>query len=40
MSSVNQKVLAAAVGSVIEFYDFSLYGALGDIMGQAFFPES
>lgn len=40
MSSVHQKVLAAAVGSVIEFYDFSLYGALGDIMGKAFFPES
>ena len=37
---VNRKVLAAVIGSTIEFYDFSLVGILADVIGENFFPSS
>ena len=33
-------VRAACVSSMLEFYDFSLIGALADVIGDQFFPTS
>ena len=33
-------VRAASVSSMLEFYDFSLIGALADVIGDQFFPTS
>ena len=40
LSIFHQCIIAASVGNAIEFYDFSLYGALADVLGDLFFPPS
>jgi hypothetical protein len=32
-------ILASSVGTLIEWYDFYLYGALAPIIAQQFFPQ-
>ena len=43
MSVVNeifeQKFLAITVGNVLEYFDFSVFGAFLDIIGSQYFPE-
>lgn len=34
-----RKLMAMAVGNCMEFFDFSCFGALADIIGEEFFPE-
>lgn len=40
LSDFHRCIIAASVGNAIEFYDFSLYGALADVLGDLFFPPS
>lgn len=40
LSIFHQCIIAASVGNAIEFYDFSLYGALADVLGDLFFPPT
>jgi MFS transporter, MHS family, proline/betaine transporter len=34
-----RKFTAMAVGNVMEWYDFAVYGNLADIIGEELFPE-
>ena len=36
---VNKKFVAAALGNWLEWYDFGVYAALADLLGQHFFPD-
>ncbi len=36
----NRKFYAMAVGNALEFYDFSVFGSVADIIGENFFPTS
>ena len=36
--STRRNVLGGSIGSVLEWYDFAVYGYLAPIIGQAFFP--
>src|SRR5262247_3315266 len=38
MHAVRQNVIAGAVGSVLEWYDFAVYGYLAPVIGTLFFP--
>lgn len=40
MNEFQRKILGASVGNAIEFYDFSLFGALAEVIGSLFFPTS
>src|SRR5262249_42915243 len=40
MHAVRQNVVAGAVGSVLEWYDFAIYGYLAPIIGNLFFPAN
>lgn len=40
LSIFHRCIIAASIGNAIEFYDFSLYGALADVLGDLFFPPS
>lgn len=40
VNTFHRKILGAMVGNAIEFYDFSLFGALADVIGDLFFPTS
>jgi MHS family proline/betaine transporter-like MFS transporter len=40
LSAVRRNVLAGTVGSVLEWYDFALYGYLAPIIGTLFFPAT
>src|SRR5262252_1424453 len=37
-AAVRRNVVAGAVGSVLEWYDFAVYGYLAPIIGRLFFP--
>lgn len=36
--SMHRNILGGSIGSVLEWYDFAVYGYLAPIIGQAFFP--
>jgi MHS family proline/betaine transporter-like MFS transporter len=36
--STHRNILGGSIGSVLEWYDFAVYGYLAPIIGQAFFP--
>src|SRR5262245_66008338 len=38
-AAVRRNVLAGAIGSVLEWYDFAIYGYLAPIIGKLFFPS-
>ena len=38
-NQVNKKFIAAALGNWLEWYDFGVYAALADLLGQHFFPD-
>jgi len=38
-SAVRRNALAGAIGSVLEWYDFAIYGYLAPIIGKRFFPS-
>ena len=40
MNEFQRKILGAMAGNAIEFYDFSLFGALADVIGDLFFPST
>ncbi len=37
-SAARRNILAGAIGSVLEWYDFAVYGYLAPIIGKLFFP--
>lgn len=39
MDALQGKYLASAIGSILEWYDFSIYGALADVIADEFFPD-
>lgn len=39
VSELRRNVLAGAIGSVLEWYDFAVYGYLAPIIGKLFFPS-
>eukprot|EP00039_Didymoeca_costata_P011928 m.169994 g.169994 ORF g.169994 m.169994 type:complete len:572 (+) comp15333_c0_seq2:191-1906(+) len=38
LSEDGKKIMAAALGNIMEWYDFGIFGALADIIGEVFFP--
>src|SRR5215468_10567860 len=38
--AARRNVVAGAIGSVLEWYDFAIYGYLAPILGKLFFPAS
>src|ERR1051326_9381288 len=39
ISGRNRIVLAAAIGNIVEWYDFGLYGLLAPVLASLFFPS-
>ena len=38
MNDMNSKILAMSIGNILEWYDFAVFGALADVLGENFFP--
>jgi len=35
---MNSKIMAMGIGNILEWYDFAVFGALADVIGENFFP--
>ena len=39
LNQFTKNICAVGVGNILEWYDFAIFGALADVLGERFFPE-